>query len=416
MSLARASLFTATSIACKVTAGVVLIKLLAVRFGPEGMGRAANYMTLLTVLGVLSGAGIFHGVTRYVATYQHDADRRRALLGAASGMALGASALIGATLLVLAAPLGRFIFAGDGHPGVLRVVAIVQIGIAATNLLLAILRGYRDVKGHACCVIAGAVLGLIAYIVCAELFGYEGALVGLALAPAAALLPAALRLSSAWAVPPSALLPSYDRARVLELSTFALMSAVTATTLPLAYMLLRNQLAARHGLRDVGLWQGVGKISDAYLQLVTAGFSVYLLPTLSRLRDKAELAREISRALRFVMPAVSAVSLTVYLLRHVAIRLLFSADFAGMSPLFAWQLGGDVFKAGAYVFGYLIIARGALRLYVIAELTQLALLVGSALTLMPSRGALGAAQAYLFTYVVYFALCLLGFEAHQRRA
>ena len=34
-----------------------------------------------------------------------------------------------------------------------------------------------------------------------------------------------------------------------------------------------------------------------------------------------------------------------------------------MRDLFAWQLVGDVLKVGAYVFGYLVIAKAALVLY-----------------------------------------------------
>ncbi len=40
--------------------------LLAVSFGPAGLGLAANFRQLITVLGVLAGAGIFNGVTKYV--------------------------------------------------------------------------------------------------------------------------------------------------------------------------------------------------------------------------------------------------------------------------------------------------------------------------------------------------------------
>ena len=112
----------------------------------------------------------------------------------------------------------------------------------------------------------------------------------------------------------------------------------------------------------MGIWQGVSSISDAYLQFITASFSVYLLPTLSRLTSRQDITREIFRSLRFVLPAVAAASLTVWLLRDVAIWLLFSAKFTAMRDLFAWQLVGDVLKVGAYVFGYLVIAKASRRL------------------------------------------------------
>lgn len=180
--------------------------------------------------------------------------------------------------------------------------------------------------------------------------------------------------------------------------------------------MMRNLLAAHYSWDEVGIWQGVSSISDAYLQFITASFSVYLLPTLSRLTSRQDITREIFRALRFVLPAVAIASFTVWLLRDFAIWLLFSAKFTAMRDLFAWQLLGDVLKVGAYVFGYLVIAKASLRLYILAEIGQFALLTAFSHWLIPTHGALGAAQAYMATYIVYFAACCGVFLLWRKRA
>lgn len=69
MSLAKASIWTAGSTLIKIGVGLLVVKLLAVAFGPSGVGQAGNFRQLITVLGVLSGAGIFNGITKYVAEY-----------------------------------------------------------------------------------------------------------------------------------------------------------------------------------------------------------------------------------------------------------------------------------------------------------------------------------------------------------
>ncbi len=113
------------------------------------------------------------------------------------------------------------------------------------------------------------------------------------------------------------------------------MALITSVTLPVAYVMMRNLLAAHYGWEAVGIWQGVSSISDAYLQFITASFSVYLLPTLSRLSAKTDITHEIVKSLKFVLPAVAAASLTVWLLRDFAIWLLFSDRFTAMRDLFA---------------------------------------------------------------------------------
>ena len=75
--------------------------------------------------------------------------------------------------------------------------------------------------------------------------------------------------------------------------------------LPVAYIMMPEPagLPLPAGMRW-GYGGGVTSISDAYLQFITASFSVYLLPTLSRLQAKVISAVEIIKSLKFVLPAV----------------------------------------------------------------------------------------------------------------
>ncbi|UXY10793.1 lipid III flippase WzxE [Kosakonia sp. ML.JS2a] len=405
MSLAKASVWTAASTLVKIGAGLLVIKLLAVAFGPSGVGQAGNFRQLITVLGVLAGAGIFNGVTKWVAQHHDDPARLRVVVGTSSAMVLGFSTLLALIFLFAAAPVSQGLFGHTHYQGLVRLVALVQLGIAWANLLLAVMKGFRDAVSNALSLIIGSVIGVLAWYLCFTLGGYQGALLGLALVPALVVIPALAMLIRRGAVPLGFFKPQWDKALAGQLSKFTLMALITSFTMPLAYVMMRNQLAAHYSWDDVGIWQGVSSISDAYLQFITASFTVYLLPTLSRLATKQEISREIVKSLRFVLPAVAAVSLTVWLLRDVAIWLLFSDKFTAMRDLFAWQLIGDVLKVGAYVFGYLVVAKASLRFYILAEISQFTLLTLFSRGLIPAHGAVGAAQAYMATYVIYFALC-----------
>lgn len=416
MSLAKASLWTAASTLVKIAAGLLVVKLLALAFGPTGVGQAGNFRQLITVLGGLAGAGIFNGVTKYVAQYQQQPDRLQALLGTASGMVLGCSCLLALLFLLAARPISQALFDTPAYQQVIRLLALLQMAIAWANYLLAILRGFLDSCGNALALICGSLVGVLAYYLCFYFAGYAGALVGLAAVPALLVLPALLIFH--WRNPLSLvqLRPRWDRQLLLALSKYTLMTLITAITLPLAYIMMRNLLAQQYSWHDVGIWQGVSSISDAYLQFITASFSVWLLPTLSRLEHKAQLAHELLKTLKFVLPVVAIASLSVWLLRDVAIWLLFSAKFTAMRDLFAWQLTGDVLKTASYVFGYLVIAKASLRFYLLTEISQFALLSGFSHWLIPAHGALGATQAYMATYVVYFALCCGVFFIWRRQA
>ncbi|WP_338577456.1 lipid III flippase WzxE [Erwinia sp. E_sp_W01_1] len=415
MSLAKASVWTAASTLVKIVAGLLVVKMLAVSFGPTGVGQAGNFRQLITVLGVLAGAGIFNGVTKYVAEYQQSPHQLQAVTGTASAMVLGFSTLLAVVFLLFAGPISTGLFGHRDYQNVVRAVAFLQAGIAWANLALAVVKGFRDAKGNALALILGSLIGVMAWFVCYWLGGYSGALAGMAMAPALVVIPAAIVLAKRDHMPLRFLKPRWDGEVARNLSKFTLMALMTSITLPVAWIMMRNLLAEHNGWEQVGLWQGVSSISDAYLQFITASFSVYLLPTLSRLTSKQEISREIFRSLKFVLPAVMAVSLLVWLLRDVAIWLLFSSQFTGMRDLFVWQLTGDVFKVGSYVFGYLVIAKASLRFYALTEISQFVLLTLFARWLIPLHGAAGAAQAYMATYIAYFALCAGTFFLYRRQ-
>ena len=156
MSLAKASVWTAGSTLIKIGAGLLVIKLMALTFGPAGIGQALNFRQLITVLGVLSGAGIFNGVTKYIAEHRDDAEKRRAVLGTSSTLILVFSTLLAIVFLLFSRPISMALFDGnDAYQDVVAAVAFIQMGIAYANYFLAIIKGYRDAAGNALALIAG---------------------------------------------------------------------------------------------------------------------------------------------------------------------------------------------------------------------------------------------------------------------
>lgn len=142
MSLAKASLWTAGSTLIKIGVGLLVVKLLAVSFGPSGVGQAGNFRQMVTVLGVLSGAGIFNGITKYVAEYHQQPERLKAVVGTSSSMILGFSTLLAVVFLLAAEPISVGLFGHADYQPIVRAVAFIQMGIAYANFFMAVLKGF----------------------------------------------------------------------------------------------------------------------------------------------------------------------------------------------------------------------------------------------------------------------------------
>ena len=146
---------------------------------------------------------------------------------------------------------------------------------------------------------------------------------------------------------------------------YALMTLTTALTVPIVQMLLRGYVIAEISPIEAGWWEGMQRISNMYLMVITTSFSVYYLPRLSEITDVKELRHEIIKSYKVIVPILLLGFSLIYIMRFFVIKLLFTPDFMPMSHLFAWQLAGDFFKICSWLIAYLMVAKAMLKMFII---------------------------------------------------
>lgn len=135
------------------------------------------------------------------------------------------------------------------------------------------------------------------------------------------------------------------------------MTLTTAVTAPVSQRLLRAYVISEISPTEAGWWEGMSRISNMYLMIVTSSFSVYYLSRLSELTNPSELRYEIVKSYKVIVPMLLTGLVSVYLLRGLVIRVLFTSEFLPMENLFFWQLLGDFFKICSWLLAYLMIAK-----------------------------------------------------------
>ena len=68
--LKAATLTTAVN-AMKVLLGLFMLKLIASRLGPSGLGRLGHFMSIVSVAIAFAGGGMSTGVIKYVAEFKY---------------------------------------------------------------------------------------------------------------------------------------------------------------------------------------------------------------------------------------------------------------------------------------------------------------------------------------------------------
>jgi PST family polysaccharide transporter len=401
VNIARAGLYSAIGTAARLVAGLVLVKLVAWAAGPDGVGRLGQFMSLMSLLAVLAGGGISAAIVKYVAEYRDDPERLSRLLRAALGYALCAAVLMGAVALLFSRQLALWLLGDARYESLLQVLAFAQVGIAVGNYLLAVINGFMDVRRLVFIQVVGSALSIALAAWLSWRLGLYGALLALVLGQ---LLWLAVGLPAWWRSPQfrlDMLRAGFDRDMIVRLAAFSVMTLSSALCAPLVNLAVRDHLAARFGWEQVGYWQAVTRVSDAYLLFLTTAINVYYLPRLAALHGRDALRREIGQAWRQLLPAAAVLALLVYAAREWVTRLLFSADFGAANALYGPQLIGDVTKIAAFVLSYLMLAKAMTGLFVLSEFVFAASYLGLVFAFTARFGLVGAVYAFAANYALY---------------
>ncbi|EJL89601.1 O-antigen translocase [Pantoea sp. GM01] len=194
---------------------------------------------------------------------------------------------------------------------------------------------------------------------------------------------------------------------IYDILKYAAMAITSAIAAPLALMFVRKILVSHVGWSTTGQWQAVWKISEVYLSIITLALSTYYLPQLSKLTTANEIKREINSAIKIILPIVTALSLAVFFMRDIIIKLLFTNEFAAARELFSVQLIGDVIKITAWLYAFPMISKGAIKWFISSEIFFSFTFVLFTYFFVSKIGVNGANWAYLTNYGLYFIFVYL---------
>ncbi|MEW9907017.1 MAG: lipid III flippase WzxE [Candidatus Symbiodolus clandestinus] len=402
--------WTAASTSIKISLRILVHKLIAVNFGLENFGKFNNMSFFSSYLDNLSGAGIFNGINKYISQFHKDPFQQQQLLGTASTIVFLFSAIITAVFFLFTNTINQLVCLPKNYLWLIRAASVVQLSLAISNLLRAIFKGEGNAVGNSLSIIIGSGLGLFAFWIGFQYYGYCGVLTSLMLMPAWTLVPAVIIFYQYTAIPWHWLIKlTWNSKLAIALFKFSLIALLTTSSDILAAILLRNRLKAYDGWTAVGLWQGIHKYSEIYFQVTTSFLSVYLLPLLAKLQKKDAIKQAIRRVLHFILPAAILVSSLSWVFREKLTLLLFSKDFMALNELYGWQLTGDIFKIANATFTSLILSKALLGFHILSLVWLLASTLLFSYFFIPRYGTLGVAQAHLATHLLYFIIASIIF-------
>ena len=156
-------------------------------------------------------------------------------------------------------------------------------------------------------------------------------------------------------------------------------------------------------VNTAGIWDGMNRLSAAYLLLITTSIQVYYLPILSAIQNKKLLWKEIIKTEKILIPITFCAFLLIFLFRNLIINVLFTSEFNLMKSIFVYQLLGDIIKIAAWIIAYVMYAKAMTKQLILTDNIFTFMYVGLSYLLISYLGyGLNAVYySFIFNNIVY---------------
>lgn len=408
--IVRVFSLTSISTLVKMCTGLVSVKIVASIIGPAGVALVGQLNNFASIMMSFASGGINAGITKYVSEFKKDDSVVAKFLSNALRITAVCSLLCALVLIFLHRYISEAVMLSPEY-GYIFVIFGITIGMyALNNMLISIVNGYKEFKRYVYISIANSIVGVAFTVTLVLLWQLRGALIAAVTFQSIMVWVTILMIRRLRWFRWSFFKERLNRDVAGKFLRFSLMTLTTALTVPVVQMILRGYVMAEISPVEAGWWEGMNRISNMYLMVITSSFGVYYLPTLSETKSNAELKHQIFKAYKVIVPMLLAGFTVIYFLRFFIIRILFTPKFEPMQQLFAWQMAGDFFKICSWLLAYTMVAKAMTRMFVLTEIIFSLSFLGLGLLFVHLNGIVGICQGYMTNYIIYLVVMTLFFR------
>lgn len=414
MSLVKTSLINGISVAVRMISLLGINKALAAFVGPAGYTLIGQLQNIIQIITSIAGGALGNGVIRY--TSELEGDPKEQYFVWSNSFKLGGSISLITSLIsfLFSDTLSTFFFKTNDYSYIFLWLGFSIPLYVFNSILLAILNGKNELKRLVFANIIGSVISLLFIVLIVYKWRLEGALIALSVHQSLSFFVSLyFVVKTKWFKFQYFLFP-IDKRVVKNFVRYFFMAITSAVIAPAGQMVVRDTMLNRFSPSDTGNWEALFKLSSAYLLFITSTLSVYYLPKISKIKIQSEIREEVVSCLKLIIPVLILTSSIIYIYKDFVVTLLFSNDFFISDKSFIFQIIiGDTIKTGAWLLGFILVAKGEVKIYFLSELIFFIVFILSTRLLIPSLSSDAPAAAYSVSYGVYFIFVLLGLRRRE---
>lgn len=354
--------------ASKAFSQLVVVKWIALTFGPATLGLTGQAMSLIAILQIVAGGGISNGVIRRFAIDSEDFSRQSTFVSASFTYGLIFSTLFLIGTLFLSSQISIWAFDVRDYSWFILSLGIGSYFSFLSNFAQSLLSAKSLVKNIFWANALGLSAGVLAFVMLAKAFKEPGVMMGLITLMA---LPSCFFLAQLfgkdWFSFSSFKLIWHPHIKK-SLIPFTLIAIIGSALTPLTFILLRSGIEDKMGWDHVGYWQAILKVSDSIFSFIGLFMASTFYPRVSTAKTSEEA---IQRALKFALPFLILLTCGLFLVGFfgdTVLALIYSNEYRFLKSDLNILLFGGFFRAMAWLTSFFLMARNHLKIFLTFEI------------------------------------------------
>ena len=349
---------------------VVRSKFIAILLGPNGMGIAGLLFSTTNLINSITGFGLGTSAVKDIAAASGTNDEGHiARVIRVLRQLVWLTGTLGALVTLVLSPwLSTITFGNRDYTMAFIWLSVTLLFNQLTTGQTALLQGMRKLQYLAKANLTGSALGLLFTVPLYYIWGIKGIVPGMIVTSLLALL-ASWYFSNKVKVEKAKVTFNDTVTIGKNIITLGFMISLSGLTSIGAAYLVRIFIRMTGGVDQVGLYNAGFTIINTYVGLVFTAMATEYYPRLSSAAGDNKLSRQIINQQAEIVLLVLAPILLVFLvfIKWVVI-ILYSNSFTAINEMIWWAALGMFFKAASWSIAFILLAKGAGKLFFLNEL------------------------------------------------
>ena len=400
--------FNGFSSIIRVLSNFILVKVIATFLGPGGLAIFGQLGSLTSIVNISATGGISNAIIKYTSENIGKYNILFRYWFGAFVISITLVLLNTLLLIVFSEEISNIIFNDKSLFWVIVVLGLSSFFFVFSNFIISVLNGFNKLIEIIYINVINTVIVSIYCIFFTIIFGLEGALFALA----SSQLIQFFLVIKYFKKKHFLIIRRYFRGINLsslfkDYGAFSIMAIASAIFVPMTYLVIRNIIITKLSINDAGVYEGMLKLSNAYLGIISTTITFYYLPKFSSMNSYLLINKEIRNLFKILIPGIILFLLMFFISKNFIIRLVLSNEFLKISDFIIWQLIGDVFRSMSFVFSILFISKKYVVKYIILEFMFGFIFVILSYFFINSKGLNSISMAYMISCIVVFSMFLI---------